>query len=155
MLEFASNYMFGHWDYLHVLDANNHTSTEFKNKFFRNYFDSSHLPSDEIKSSAEPVDFKTGDEAFFTIYQSLMTDPYLHPLLAEDLSGLPRTVISSCYYDVLRDDAYFYAARLKQAGVKVHHKSLQCIHGWISGMSLVPQFRTMFQKMLAPIVKMV
>jgi len=46
-------------------------------------------------------------------------DPYLSPLLAEDLSDLPNAYVIACQYDVLRDDAILYAQRLSAAGIEV------------------------------------
>ncbi|MGN8132946.1 alpha/beta hydrolase [Paenarthrobacter sp. 22069] len=46
-----------------------------------------------------------------------VTNPYVSPLLAPDLSGLPRTHIMSSEFDPIRGDGERYAERLQQAGV--------------------------------------
>ncbi|TJZ59242.1 alpha/beta hydrolase [Streptomyces piniterrae] len=45
------------------------------------------------------------------------TDPYAAPLLADDLGGLPPTVILTAECDPLRDEAEEYGRRLRGAGV--------------------------------------
>ena len=40
-------------------------------------------------------------------------DPYMRPLTAGSLSGLPPAYISAAYFDPLRDDAADYARRLQ------------------------------------------
>ena len=49
-----------------------------------------------------------------------MHDPYVAPLMAEDLMGLPAALVVACEHDPLRDDAIWYAKRLEQDGNQVN-----------------------------------
>ena len=59
-------------------------------------------------------------------------DPYLFPLRAADLSGLPATLIITAEFDPLRDEGRAYAERLRAAGVAVEHLHLDDqMHGFL------------------------
>ena len=63
----------------------------------------------------------------------------LSPLAAADLSGVPPAVIAVAEFDVLRDDALDYAARLEAAGIPV--RMIRCtgmIHGFLRWTGAVP-----------------
>lgn len=59
------------------------------------------------------------------------------PLLAEDLSRLPRALVLTAGHDPLRDEGIAYADRLKAAGVTVtHHNYAHDMHGFATLPSL-------------------
>jgi len=59
--------------------------------------------------------------------------PYVSPGLAEDLSGLPPTMIATCECDPLRDEGELFARELAGAGVNVRSICLKgMIHGVLS-----------------------
>ncbi len=73
--------------------------------------------------------------------------PRLSPLWADDLAGLPPTLVLSAEYDSLRDEAEEFARRLSEAGVAVTLKRLEgAIHGIIqmAGVLVVARIANVF-----------
>lgn len=58
-------------------------------------------------------------------------DPYISPLQAANLTGLPPTLIITSEFDILADEGEAYANRLREAGVHIEHEEFQgMVHGF-------------------------
>ncbi|OQV16960.1 putative Arylacetamide deacetylase [Hypsibius exemplaris] len=74
-----------------------------------------------------------------TIFEAIATDylafqrkalnPYMCPLMAANLKGLPPTLVMICQFDVLKDDALAFMDRLQFDGVPVGLKVYPGPHG--------------------------
>jgi acetyl esterase len=75
------------------------------------------------------------------------SNPLVSPLLAADLSGMPRTIIHTAEFDPLRDEGRNYFERLTQAGNEV---SYTChpgmIHLFYGLGAVIPYARTAFEQ---------
>lgn len=61
-----------------------------------------------------------------------LSNPDLAPLLADDLSGLPRTLVITAEYCPLRDEGEAFAARCELEGTEVQcYRMLNAVHGYL------------------------
>lgn len=74
-------------------------------------------------------------------------DPYLCPLKAKDLSGMPPALILTAEYDPLRDEGREYAKRLMESGVPVELWHLEDqMHGFIMQTRVIDRARETLEK---------
>lgn len=65
--------------------------------------------------------------------EEIRKSPYIAPLMADDLSKQPDTLIITTEYDPLRDEGEAYGVQLKKAGNHVEvHRILNSVHGFIT-----------------------
>jgi acetyl esterase len=62
-----------------------------------------------------------------------LKNQYASPILRTDLSGLPPVLLITAEYDILTNQCNAYAAKLREAGVRVHTKHYPgLIHGFFT-----------------------
>jgi len=75
------------------------------------------------------------------------TDPRVSPLLAQDLAGLPRTIIHTAEFDPLRDEGRDYFERLTRANIEVAYTCHPgMIHLFYGLGGVIPYARTAFKQ---------
>jgi len=80
------------------------------------------------------------------------SDPRMSPILAEDLSGVPPTLITVAGFDTLRDEAIAYAQRLKDFGVPTRLlREGGLVHGYVSMTQICPAARDAVHRVAAAI----
>jgi len=81
-----------------------------------------------------------------------LTDYRASPLMADNLKGLPKTLLMSCEFDILKDENVLYKARLQDAGVKVTHYNYMTYHAFMfvqnDPMFTTEEFNQMFRDLV-------
>jgi acetyl esterase/lipase len=75
------------------------------------------FPKNFVKRERKALSTAT-NEGTTTSTDNPCYDLRLSPLLAEDLSNLPKAYIQACEFDLIRDDAIFYEKRLREGEVQ-------------------------------------
>jgi len=79
-------------------------------------------------------------------------DPRISPLRAQDLGGLPPTIVHTAEFDPLRDEGSAYAERLEAAGVRTLYRCHPgMIHLFYGMRGLIPYAGTAYAQMGADI----
>jgi len=130
--KFVSLYHTGTDKYAETLINNLHTSPATKRKVADKIFVTKGIPDKWIPDEYVPPSFDVGEDVP-ELKNVLRWEASL--LLLDDLSRLPPAYILACEHDVLRDDAFLYADRLKQSHVSTTFKFYErAYHGilWLS-----------------------
>ena len=89
----------------------------------------------EELSSCKPPSVKSAVD-LPSSFVDKVTDPRLSPLLADDVSRSPPTILVLPEYDVLANEGKLYAKRLELAGVHVSKKEYETYHGFVQNVGL-------------------
>ena len=133
MAEYWSYYMTGTLSLASTFLTNNHSVHLSNTKY------SSYVGVKDKEKQKTPQ--KTPPENIPKAVIDGLIDYRVSPLMADSLKGLPKTLLITCEYDVLKDDGLLYKARLLGDGVKVTHFNYMTYHGFMA-FQLVPIFTT-------------
>ncbi|UWG95835.1 alpha/beta hydrolase [Dehalobacter sp. DCM] len=98
---------------------------------------SSHSPFESVRTNGKDYIFTSKRiQDYMDLYiqnDEDRSNPYFSPLLAENLSQQPQTLIITAEYDPLRDEGEMYGVRLKDFGNSVMvHRISDALHGFFS-----------------------
>ena len=139
MIEFWLLYAFGNYSLYNEFATNTHVSDELRRSTYASYVSGDLLPQEVQQSVGGKSTFVKGSKELSHKVEHIILDPRFAPLMAtdEDLARLPPTYIVNPEFDVLRDDGFLAAARLRKVGVTVEHTYLPGEeHGLISNVAI-------------------
>ncbi|KRX78845.1 Neutral cholesterol ester hydrolase 1 [Trichinella sp. T6] len=114
------------------------------------YISHSHLPKSFALEAFSNAESCVQDENLAALMEPYIFDPNFSPLLSENLTNLPPALIVTCEYDILRDEGFFYAKRLKEHNVDVFWWHLEDgFHGMFNMHRLLSLARAQLTKMSA------
>ena len=122
-INFLLSYAFGNDSLYNAFASNSHISDELRNSKYATYVNVDILPKDIQGNIEDRVPDFTGNKTLSDAIEHIMLDPRFAPLMSsdEELALLPPTYILTAEFDVLRDDSFLAAGRLKNVGVPVEH----------------------------------
>lgn len=117
-----SYYMTGTLDMVPLFLVNNHSMHLHNSKY------SSYIRDDNKQQGR--AERKPLDGVPKAVLDGL-TDYRASPLMADNLKGLPKTLLVTCEFDVLKDEGVLFKARLQGAGVEVTYRNYMTSHAFL------------------------
>jgi acetyl esterase/lipase len=144
MTFFTAMYIDGNHDHENAYLDNRHVTKSFRQTIAKTYMNVEKLPKEFLSGYVKP-DYPDGDEKLWNEVKGKMLNPYNSPLTADNFENLPDAYIFTANYDVLRDEGWLYAIKLKEAKNKVTIYNAEIgFHGIISFIGLFPEAELMF-----------
>jgi len=146
MIYFTAMYIDGNHDHEDAYLDNRHVTKSFRQRIGKSYMNLEKLPKEFLSGYVQP-DYPDGDEKLWNMIKGNMLNPYYSPLTADNLEDLPEAYVFTANYDPLRDEAWLYAIRLKEAKNKVTiYNAENGWHGIIGFIDQYPEAEPMFAK---------
>ena len=120
-VNFVSLYLNGSTDLTEVLLSGNH-SQHLQGTKYMSYLNKTRADVTHVEPPA----------GLSSLALEALTHFKASPLMADDFRGVPSTFVVTAEFDVLRDEGFFYAERLRSAKIQVKHKNYQSFHGFVT-----------------------
>jgi len=120
---------------------NGHTTRSQKESILSEYVNIGYLPKKFRKNhNLETIKFANDTQEIYKKVSEILLSKELSPLLVGDdylLKNTPnQTVLITTEMDILRDDGFIYAGRLKKLGLNIQHEHFQNLFHGVFGMLL-------------------
>jgi len=141
---FTAMYIDGNDDNTDAYYYNRHVTKSFRQTIAKTYLNLEKLPKEFLSGHVQP-DFPDGDDKLWNDVKTKLLNPYCSPLTAENLENLPNAYVFTANYDPLRDEAWLYAIKLREAKNKVTIYNAEIgFHGVIALIGQYPEAEPMF-----------
>jgi acetyl esterase/lipase len=132
---------------------NKHTTEDIKQTYNSSYLNIAKLPKQFVPNDYcqnKNITPSQSDGKVWNIIKTEFLNPYVAPLLADDLRNLPPTYVMTMEEDMLRDDGLLYVERLKQADNQVTHAHhWNAIHDMILDFQVLDDAQVIMNDMLS------
>jgi acetyl esterase/lipase len=147
---FTSMYLFGNKTHQDVFTASRHVPKDIQEAVRASYINYDWLPKQfRDQSPYTDAGIIEGDLKIWNAIKDAVMNPYMSPLLAKDLGNLPKAFLITCQYDVLRDEGYLYAQRMREFGTEVTYKNYESgFHGMLSFDNIIEEGAELVQDVL-------
>lgn len=113
--------------YASIFKSNRHVTPSVR-KLCSALVDVNLIPKNMISKGYHAASEEDSSNELSRTVMDQITDPYLFPLMNDDMRGLPTAFILTVEFDSIRDEGIIYAKRLQKAGVTVDW--FHCRHCW-------------------------
>lgn len=147
---FASMYLVGNTSLVDIILRNHHVTKDVRQAVKASYIDYNWLPKRfREQGPYTELEIVEGNAHVWRSIKDKVMSPYMSPLLAKNLGNLPDAYVVTCQYDVLRDEGYLYAQRMKEFGTKVTYVNYESgFHGMINVADLLQEGQDLMDDML-------
>ncbi|ELU02008.1 hypothetical protein CAPTEDRAFT_221251 [Capitella teleta] len=152
---YTSMHLTGNKSLMKVIESNRHVSKDVQEAVRASYIDYAWLPKEfREQSPYEDQGVVEGDAEVWNSIKDAVMSPYMSPLLAKNLGDLPDAYVITCGYDVLRDEGYLYAQRMKEFGTKVKYVNYEnTFHGVLNSFDIIEEGGQMLDGIIAYLEK--
>ncbi|ELU01496.1 hypothetical protein CAPTEDRAFT_197912 [Capitella teleta] len=148
---FLSMHLYGNRSLENVIGDNRHVTRDVRENIRVSYMDYSWLPNEFLELGPyQDKEIVEGDVDVWNSIKDAVMSPYMSPLFAKHLGDLPDAFVITCQYDMLRDEGYLYARRMKQFGTKVKYVNFKnSFHGVFNVFQFIKEGEQMVDDVIA------
>ena len=122
----------------------------------KSFLNHDQIPNEwKFEPHTKPQSLDYGDNDIWNKVKSVFLNPRFSTLFTKDVSNMPSTFMLTVQYDVFRDEGFWYAERLKEAGNDVIHLHISGgFHGMMNLVDTLPMADNAYQQIKAVLTRL-